>query len=72
MLSDTLNPSWRRIGLCWEATRAPSRPGDMGDVVGTQRRLPFTMFLAQSEKSQGSGGRAPSLKKLTVPPDRSL
>jgi len=43
----------------------------MGDVVGTQRRLPFTMFLVQCEESQGSGDGVPSLKMLTVPPDRS-
>ena len=60
----------RRIGLCWEATRAPSRPGDMGDVVGTPRRLPFIMFLVQSEKSQGAGDRVPSLSNVTVLSDR--
>jgi len=42
----------------------------MGDVLGTQRRLPFTMFLAQGEKSQGAGGRAPSLSNVTVLSDR--
>ena len=36
-----------------------SRPGDVGDVVGTQRRLPFIMFLVQGENSQGSGDRTP-------------
>ena len=31
----------------------------------------YALLLAQCEKSQGSGGRAPSLKQLIVLPDRS-
>ncbi len=50
---------------------ALSRPGDVGDMVGTQRRLPFTTFLVQGEESPGPGDGIPSLIKLAVLSDRS-
>jgi|GEM_PF-4251934 len=50
--------------LCWEATRAPPRSRDMGDVA-----FPHAMFLAQSDKSQGFGDGVPKGYGSTRKPD---
>ena len=64
-----------------DAPRGPGQGAALGDGtpgLGAEATLclgrlalPSIRLLAQCEKSQGSGGRAPSLNKLTVLPDRS-
>jgi hypothetical protein len=45
-----------RVGLCWQAPRAPQQASCMGDaVIAAASPLAHTMLLAQSEKCQGSG-----------------
>ena len=53
------NLSARRIGLCWEATRAPrpTRTPQPWAAYGAQAGL--LRARAQSEKSQGFGDRVP-------------
>lgn len=48
----------------WEATRAPLRSRDRGDVVAILRRLiPSILPPAPSAKSQGFGGQRPQMDK---------
>jgi len=50
----------RRIGLCWQAPRAPQQSGGMGDaVVSVASPCLFFMLSVKSEKCQGPGDSVP-------------
>jgi hypothetical protein len=58
----TLQPSERRIGLCGDATRAPTQLPKWHGAVASAAAPMFSPlpFWRQRGKSQGSGDRVPS------------
>ena len=57
----------RRIGLCWEATRAPSRPRDLGDVA---RRVTspslWSCLWPQAENPRSPGTASPAAQRRSI------
>jgi len=63
-LLDTLNTPWWRIRLCREATRAPLRSRDMGNVVIIKRRLILLSCLwLKAIDPRGLGTASPEIHK---------